>query len=144
MNRMDFQIEHASLRRLHASWIEKRRDRRFPARADFDPLELGFVLGNLSLIDVLPAAVPPSPARHDGGVAARLRPHGKSAEEIPDPEFRQVALDTYRKVVELGQPMRDVRETMLDSKIHRYEIIWLPLSDDDKTINMLMACVAVF
>lgn len=144
-DRMDLQIENESLRRLYAYWEEKRHGRRFPARADVDPLELGFILGNVSLIDVLHDPLRFRFRLHGTLAVSRLGYDltGKFADEIPDPEFRQVALETYRKLIEAGQPMRDVRETMFDSKTHRYEIIWLPLSDDGTTINMLMACVAL-
>lgn len=143
---MDLQIEHDSLRRLYAHWNEKRGSRRYPARADFDPLEFGFVLGNLSLIDVLHDPLRFRVRLQGTMAAARLGYDmtGKFADEIPDPEFREVALATYRTLIERGEPMRDVRETMLDYKPHRYEIIWLPLSDDGERINMLIACVALF
>jgi hypothetical protein len=145
-DREDLQIEHASLRQLYAYWKEKRRGRRFPARADFDPLELRFVLGNLSLIDVLYDPLRFRLRLHGTMSVSRLGYDmtGRFADEIPDPEFRQVALQTYNTLIERAQPMRDVRETVLDFKSHRYEIIWLPLSDDGVRINMLMACVAVF
>jgi len=145
VDRIDLQIEQPSLRQLYAYWDEKRRGRRFPARADIDPLELGFVLGNLSLIDVLQ-----DPLRFrfrlQGTMAVSRLGYdltGKFVDEIPDPEYRRVTLDTYRKVVEQARPMRAVREQMYDLKTHRYEIVWLPLSDDDETINMLIACVAL-
>jgi hypothetical protein len=144
--RMDLQIENESLRRLHAYWDEKRRGRRFPARADIDPLELGFVLGNLTLIDVL-TDPPRFRVRLQGSLAASRLGYdmtGKFVDEVPDPEFRRIMLETYRAVVERGEPMRAVREQMYDSKTHRYEIVWLPLSDDGATINMLVACVALF
>jgi hypothetical protein len=144
-DRMDLKIENESLRRLYAYWDEKRAGRRFPTRADFDPLELGFVLGNLSLIDVLYDPLRFRLRLHGTLSVSRLGYDltGKFVDEIPDPEFRVVALETYKKLVEVGQPMRDVRETMLDSKTHRYEVIWLPLSGDGTRINMLMACVAL-
>lgn len=145
-DRVDLQIEHESLRRLYAYWDGKRAGRRFPSRADIDPLDLGFVLGNLSLIDVLH-----EPLRFRVRVQGTLSVSrlgydltGRFADEIPDPEYRQVVLETYTALVREARPMRDVRQQMLDSKTHRYEIIWLPLSDDGATINMLMACVAVF
>lgn len=146
MDQVDLQIEHDSLRRLYAHWNEKRAGRRYPARANFDPLELGFVLGNLSLIDVLYDPLRFRLRLHGTMAVSRLGYDmtGKFADEIPDPEFREVALATYQTLIERGEPMRDVRESVLDSKSHRYEIIWLPLSDDGARINMLMACVAVF
>jgi hypothetical protein len=104
------------------------------------------VLGNLSLIDVLHDPLR-FRVRLQGTMAVSRLGYdltGKFADEIPDPEYRQVTLDTYRSVVEQARPMRAVREQFYDLKTHRYEIIWLPLSDDDATINMLIACVALF
>ena len=40
-------------RRLYDDWETRRHGRLFPARADFDPLELRYIIGNLSLLDVL-------------------------------------------------------------------------------------------
>ena len=143
---MELQIEHASLRELYAQWDAKRQGRRCPARADFDPVELRSVLGNLSLIDVLHDPLRFRVRLQGTLSAARLGYDvtGKFVDEVPDLEFRQIMLDTYRGVVESGKPMRAVREQIYDHKTHRYEIIWLPLSDDGATINMLMACVSLF
>jgi hypothetical protein len=142
---VDLQIEHASLRQLYAYWDGKRAGRRFPARADIDPLELGFVLGNLSLVDVLHEPLR-FRFRLQGTLSASRLGYdmtGKFADEIPDPEYRQVVLETYARIVREARPMREVRETSLDFKSHRYEIVWLPLSEDGATINMLIACVAL-
>jgi hypothetical protein len=43
----------ADLRRLYEFWKERRGTRMAPARAEFDPLALRYVLGNLLLVDVL-------------------------------------------------------------------------------------------
>ncbi|HEX2116857.1 MAG TPA: PAS domain-containing protein [Alphaproteobacteria bacterium] len=143
---MELEIEQPSLRQLYAYWDQKRRGRRFPARADIDPLELGFVLGNLSLIDVLHEPLR-FRFRLQGTMAVSRLGYdltGKLVDEIPDPEYRQITLATYRTIVEQGQPMRAVREQMYDHKIHRYEIVWLPLANNGESINMLVACVALF
>jgi hypothetical protein len=145
VDRVDLQIAHASLRQLYDYWDKKRAGRRFPARADIDPLELGFVLGNLSLIDVLH-----DPLRFRIRLQGTLSVSrlgfdmtGKFADEIPDPEYREVVIETYQRIVREARPMREVREIAYDHKSHRYEIVWLPLSDDGTTINMLIACVAL-
>lgn len=145
MNRVDLPIEHASLRQLYAYWDGKRAGRRFPARADIDPIELSFVLGNLSLVDVLHEPLR-FRVRLQGTLSVSRLGYdmtGKFADEIPDLEYRQVVLDTYARIVREARPMREVRETSYDFKNHRYEIVWLPLSDNGTTINMLIACVAL-
>jgi hypothetical protein len=42
------------LKGLLRYWEVKRAGRRFPARADIDPLELKSVLGNIVMVDVVP------------------------------------------------------------------------------------------
>lgn len=114
-------------------------------RTDIDPLDLGFVLGNLSLVDVL-----------DQPLRFRLRLQGtqpvqrlgydltgRFVDEFPDPEYREVVLRTYRTAVEQRRPVRQVREAMMDLKSRRYEIIVLPLAADGTMIDMLMVCVAL-
>src|SRR5215467_5972175 len=45
-------IQSEMLRRLHDYWDAKRGDRLFPARRDLDPLEFGFALGHVVLVEV--------------------------------------------------------------------------------------------
>jgi hypothetical protein len=45
-------IHNESLRRLYDYWNGKRAGREFPSRADLDPLELRWIVGNLLLLDV--------------------------------------------------------------------------------------------
>src|SRR5215469_17698305 len=47
------QIRHPDLQRLYDYWDSRRGGRRYPARSDLDPVEFGFALGNVTLIDVL-------------------------------------------------------------------------------------------
>jgi hypothetical protein len=49
------QVEQPPLRSLHAYWNRKRAGRLMPTRADIDPVELRQHLGNLVLIEPVPA-----------------------------------------------------------------------------------------
>src|SRR3546814_11766181 len=60
---------------LYDYWDGKRRGRAFPARADIDPLELGQMLPNLFLFDVLEDA-PHFRYRLSGGTVDEI--HGQS------------------------------------------------------------------
>jgi hypothetical protein len=59
------------LRRLYAYWQEKCGDRLFPDRADIDPVDFPYILGLVTIVDIvdidLPVAnvAPHSPASHD-------------------------------------------------------------------------------
>jgi PAS domain len=75
------------LQRLYDYWDEKRRARAMPSRADIDPLEMAFILGYVSLVDVLyaPLRFGIPRARHRIGVPTRLRPDWEDARRAPDP-----------------------------------------------------------
>ena len=140
------EIERPTLQRLYELWKARCGGRLFPARADFSPHDFAFALGNLSLIDVIRDPLRFRVRLQGSHSSARLGWDitGRYFDEIPDPEYRALTLDTYGRVVEERRPRREVREAVLDNRLHRYEIIWLPLAGDGATIDMIMACVAFF
>jgi hypothetical protein len=139
-------IERPTLRRLYELWKARRGGRLFPARADFSPHDFAFALGNLSLIDVLRDPLRFRVRLQGSHSSARLGWDitGRFFDEIPDPEYRAVTLETYERIVEDRRPRCEVRELLFDNRSHRYEILWLPLAADGSTIDMIMACVALF
>src|SRR5687767_8504417 len=100
-------IEHPDLRTLYDYWNERRRGRRWPARADINPLELKAVLGNLSLIDVAPTSPPRFTFRLVGTLFSQRIGQdltGKTVDDIPDPAYRAEMTANYCKIVETGEP----------------------------------------
>jgi hypothetical protein len=139
-------IQHPDLRTLFDYWDERRRGRRWPARADINPVDLKFVLGNLTLIDVHY-----DPLRFTFRLSGTLFSQrmgmdftGKSVEDIPDPAYRAEVFATYRKAVETGEPSVTLSEREFDGEIRKFEILRLPLSEDDRAINILMICPLYF
>ena len=53
MSGPELKFEPPRLQRLYEYWRSKVRDRRLPARADIDPLDIPDLLSNLVLIDVV-------------------------------------------------------------------------------------------
>jgi hypothetical protein len=139
-------IQHPDLRTLYDYWDARRRGRRWPARADINPVDLKFALGNLSLIDV----------HHDplrftfrlSGTQFSQRMGmdftGKSVDDIPDPAYRAEVFETYRKTAETGLPSVTLSERVLDGRPWKFEILRLPLSDDGVVVNMLLICPLYF
>jgi hypothetical protein len=141
VNRDIGEIINPRLRRLYAYWCERRGDRRFPARADIDALDLTFLRGNLILVDVVPGEPPHFHIRlHGTNLVQRVGYEltGRRLNELPDNEFRQQARQTFRWVVENGQPFRGYRDRMLDGQPHHYETVVLPLSDDGEQVDRLL------
>ena len=130
----------ADLKRLYRYWIERRSARTFPARAQIDPIEFGFALGRVSLVDVLQG-----PRRfYYRLVSTRMTEHlgyemtGKFLDELPEGDVRAYAERFYSETLRRRAPLFHRDETVLDSRRWRHEALSLPLSSDGRTIDMLM------
>ena len=133
-------IRTPMLRRLHAYWEERRRGRTMPARRDLDPTEFKFALGHVLLIDV-----------HYDPLRFRFRLHGaelamragydmtgKTVEDLPHPENRAVFVNRCHDLVRSCEPFALRSERVLDGRNMRYEVVWLPLSEDGERVTMLL------
>lgn len=117
-----------------------------PSRTDIDPLDLPWILGNLSLLEV---------HRPDGGglryryrlmgsrVAQRLHYDltGKWLEEMREPGYRERLYERYATIVSARVPMIERPNLIVDGRIHDYEILRLPLSSDGENVDMLVIAV---
>jgi hypothetical protein len=131
------------LQRLYAFWSDQRGERVGPPRAAFDPVTLRYVLGNLLLIDVL---YDPLRFRYrliGTNIVQRvgLDLTGQFVDTHPEPQFREAALQRYRKVVETRAPLCGVRNQVFDGRTRRYEVLMLPLSSDGATIDMIIVAM---
>ena len=136
-------IQSPVLRRLYAYWDERRRGRLMPARRDLDPLDFSFALGHVLLIDVLE-----NPRRfrfrlHGSELVSRAGYDmtGKMVDELPDPENRSVLLRRCRELVNTRQPYAQRSERIVDDRMMRYEVVWMPLSDDGERVTMLFGAL---
>jgi hypothetical protein len=133
------------LHKLYDYWCARRRGRRWPARRDLDPLDFSYVLGHVMLIDVLREPLRFRVRLHGTEIVTRVHYDltGKLLDELPDSEYRAYALERCRRLVETAEPLRVVQDRELDGRIHRYEALWLPLSDDAARVTMLM-CALIY
>ena len=129
------------LRRLYEYWDGRRAGREMPARADIDPLDLRFILGQLILVDVLPGEPRRFRIRLHGSelvLRAGYELTGKMLDELPTTEFRRLAQRSFTTAAETRQPFHSIRDRILDSKAKRYEALMLPLSRDGDGVDMLL------
>jgi hypothetical protein len=134
-------IEHPKLRQLFDYWESKRGGRKMPSRADIDPLDLGFIIGNLILVDVIAEAPLGFRIRlHGTNLSERVGYEltGKMLEEMPQVEFSELTRLSFTKVSNTGRPLHARRDRMLDGKARRYETIVLPLSSDNAVVEMIL------
>ena len=137
-------IRSPSLQRLYQDWKERQRGRAFPARADFDVLDLGYIIGNLSLLDVRYDPLRFRFRLHASGVTERVgyEMTGKFVDELPTREMREMVRRHYEAVVERREPLVEVRaRQIVDDRMLPCEVLALPLAADGSTIDMLMSGV---
>src|SRR4051812_30059046 len=131
------------LHRFFAYLQGKRGDREFAARRDIDPLEFGYILGNVVLLDV---EHEPLRFRYRlvGSVLAAATGYdltGSYVDAHRDPEYRAYVLARYRETVTGRRPSGGIYELVMGRKLKQYQWLRVPLSDDGETINMIVAAV---
>lgn len=141
----ELDIKAPMLRRLFEDWEQRRRGRQFPARADFDPLDLKYILGDLSLIDVLRDPLRFSFRLHASNLVDRggIDMTGRLLDEMPDERRRANALRHYQKVMATRQAsVTSFAREYTDHRSWDCEVLVLPLAADGTTIDMLMVAFA--
>lgn len=133
-------LRHPDLLRLLDYWRRKRGERDFPRRADVDPLDLAFMLERIALTEV-----------HENPRRYRLRlvgswwlqlvgfeSTGMWVDDWPHVNQRKLIQDTYDGLIAERRPICMLRDAWVDDRQLRYEILLLPLSEDNARISMIM------
>ncbi len=127
---------------LYRYWVERCAGRRAPARADIDPVDIPHLLPHVLLTEVV-----------DAGGRLRIRLAGTKVEErygcaltnrlideILHGPYLDYLQDLYRKLLDSFAP--NYSECLFaPDKVRtlRVKRLMLPLSDDQKTVNMVLA-----
>jgi hypothetical protein len=132
---------HPDIGEMVAYWRSKAGDRRMPRRSDIDPSEVKGFLPRITLVDVVPDA---------RRFVYRLVGTEEVASRGSDPTGRSVAeaffaasadesLRYYEYVARYGEPycFRDDYHAP-DGALERQDVIFLPLSEDGETVNMIL------
>lgn len=146
-NEAELNIKSPLLQRLYQDWESRRRGRRMPARADFDPVDLKYVLGYLSLIDVQRNPLQFRFRIHASNIAGRVGFDltGKNVDAIADMHYRKLVRAHYLSVVEGRRPVVEFRDrVMTDNTCLHCEVLALPLADDGETVDRIMTCMMWF
>jgi len=134
-------IVHPKLRRLYDYWDGKRGERPMPSRADLDPIDIRFAIGDVILAEVLDETPPRFRIRlHGTNLSERTSFDltGKMLDEMPAPEFRDLSRRSFTKVVRTREPLHALADRSLDGRMQRYEAIILPLSGDGERVDRLL------
>jgi hypothetical protein len=136
-------IAHRDLHRLYDYWQARQKDGRLPARADIHPSELRFLMGNLLLVEVLRDPLRFRYRLTGSNLSRFLKVEltGKLLDEHPDPDFRRQAAATYTTLAETAEPWAAQRDTLMDGRLRRYEVLLLPLAADGITVDMILGAM---
>ena len=135
------QIKHPKLQQLYDYWLVKRGKRTMPSRADIDPLEMTFIIGNVILVDVIPGTPLGFRIRlHGTNLVERAHYEltGKMLDDLPQVQFRDLTRQSFTKVANTAEPLHVLNDRVLDDQPRRYETVILPLSADGARVDMLL------
>jgi hypothetical protein len=137
------EIRHPRLLRLYDYWMERRGTRRYPARADLDPLDMGYILGELIVLDVHYEPLRFKYRLHGTKLVTRagLDMTGKWVHDWPAPEYRARLICAYTRTIEAGEPQRGERAIFDDGRWREYEFLILPLAPDRHLIDKLLVAM---
>lgn len=134
-------LDHPTLRRLFDYWESRRGSRMAPARSDIDPVDFSFAIGWVNLLDVSQGA-DRFVMRVLAGRTEKmfdLGPDFRTPEDFDDPEFRTAAVGYIDWSVTHRKPLRMFRDLRTAKQRYRFEGLVLPLSDDNQSVNMVLA-----
>jgi len=138
-------LEVPVLQRFYADWDARRRGHEFPARRDFDPCDLKYALGDISLLEVLRDPLRFRFRLQGANIVERIGIDltGKFVEAMPDRRHRQMAMEHYAAVLETRRPVVKVRRAFVTEwRVWNCEILVAPLSNSGSEIDMLLSCFA--
>jgi hypothetical protein len=138
-----------NIRAVYDYWKSKAGDRRMPARADIDPIDLAPYLASVMLVDVRPgSAHTPGAPQHQfvyrlvGTLEVEMRGRDPTGQNVAKHAFGrnpELALRIYNAVVQQAAPMLDRREeNARDRQWCDLDAIFLPLSNDGVSVNMIL------
>jgi len=133
---------HPRIVEFYQYWNSKRHGRLMPSRGDIAPEEIKSFLPGIMIVDVISASPIHLVYRLIGTREATVRgydPTGKSVEEHYDGQCWEDTRDNYSLVINNKAPVYDGEyNTDPNRQWRETGTIFLPLSEDDKTVNKIL------
>src|SRR5215475_6364465 len=133
-------IEHETLRRMHAYWLSKRQQGTLPCRRDIDPLDFPWALGLVCLLDV-----ERNPVRFryrlDGTIIADRHGEdftGRTTDDVRPGFYADMLHRHFSEILETRQPSLYRIVIRHDGQTKTYLRLALPLSDDGAGVTKIL------
>jgi hypothetical protein len=128
------------LSRLYRFWKKIRGRRRLPCRADLAPEKVGFILGQITIVDVLH-----NPANFKFRLigtrleeAGRRGDQGKTLDEIEPAAYRHMVEQAFREVIATGRPLCRQISYVHHQSLVSFEQLILPFSHAGDSVEVLL------
>lgn len=137
--------QNPAIRQLLEYWLAQRGSRRFPARADLDPLQMRYALGNIVLFERLPEPAAAEPRYRfrlvgsDIATRAGYDATSKVLNDLPPSDYRRLILARLGALTADPAPLLIRNADCYDDRWYDYEAIWLPLAANGEDVDMFMA-----
>ncbi|MFM9842490.1 MAG: PAS domain-containing protein [Dongiaceae bacterium] len=138
-------IPSESLQRMLAYWQSKCGSHSMPARADIDPVEFAWGLGNICLLDVQRSPLQ-FRYRLAGTRLTRLKEvdlTGRSVDDIQPAEFRNLIRKHLLEVVETAKPNLYCISITNGGGPQTYVRLALPLRAADGSVGMILTMIDI-
>lgn len=134
------QIAAGDLLRLYDYWKARMRAGWLPGLRRIAREELSFILSNMVVFEVQRAPLRFRYQMAGENLVKRVGfdPTGRPLQEHPDPTFRAMAQEMLSHVVVSGLPERHLRDTVMDGRQRRYELLVLPLAADGTVVDHIL------
>jgi len=133
-------IEHETLRKMHAYWLARGRGGLLPGRRDIDPLDFPWALGLVCLLDV---EREPLRFRYrvDGTIIADRHGEdftGRTTDEVQPDFYADMLHRHFSEVLQTRQPTLYRIVIRQDGQTKTYLRLALPLADDGVTVDKIL------
>ena len=131
---------HPDVLKVLAYWDGKRNGRSMPRRRDIDPVELRGLLPNITLVDVVDDDRR-FVYRLVGTGEVQLRGHDPTGKSVRDGYFAatpEAAEARYERVCNSREPYYEEDNFQMVDRYVCEANLFLPLSEDGETVNMIM------
>lgn len=137
------QIEDPDFVRLYEYWNRLRGERFAPPRSDLDPMDIKAVLGDVLLIDVQQEPLRFLFRLHGTNLAERAGYDmtGRYVDELPHDENRHWLVARYMSLLTNREPEYGQHDRIVGDRRWRYEVLWLPLSNDGADVDQLLGAL---
>ncbi|MCB9946638.1 MAG: PAS domain-containing protein [Rhodospirillaceae bacterium] len=123
-------------------WADRRGDRMAPARRDLEPWDLKSILPYVTLLDVIEdpldfrCRLVGTKVREIHGIELT----GKSVRALGPPSYADRVWEHLTRLIERKEPQLCLVEyTNRDILLRSFTVLRLPLSNDGRTVNMILA-----